>query len=196
MIILLVEDSELTEWDADNYYTLRNPDSINGGLLINNSSLKTSSFIPIYFNKKLIESNNIDSIEYWFEKNLGVKIDYYCLVSGDKAKNLYGILDTLVEHTLEDGELDLAETRGKERWHSVLKNAELFLQDEVLRNILAVTDDYIPEKEIRKFISSYTNDNAEFYYMHRMVLDINSVNGYLYEREYIQQIYSAQQGMK
>ncbi len=191
LTILLIEDGELSEWDADNFQNSHNKNYINTGLLISNPGWRTASFIPIYFSKNLLDESNIDFIEIWFEKNLGVKIDYNCLISGDKGKNLYGILDTLTGPAAGSEEIDLYEVRVKERWNSVLKNAELFLQDEVIRHILAVTDDFIPEKEIRNIITVYTIENAEFYYMQRLVLDINSVNGYLYEREYIRQIYSA-----
>jgi len=193
MTILLVEDQELSEWNSVAIGDTYNSEFTRAGLLIYNTDFRTASFIPIVYSRQLLDSGTVDSVLEWFETNFSLKIDYSVLLSGDSGVNLYEVLDSLAEPVqINSQKINLSKDQDQIRWNTIIKNAELFLQDEVFRHIFSAAGSFIPEKTIRNFISMYTDDDAEFYYMRELVIDINSVNGYLYEREYIRQIYSAQ----
>jgi len=186
--ILLVEDQELTALHSTGAESQHNPEFVRSGLLIYNTGIRTASFIPVMYNRQLPESDTLDSVEEWVEEKFSLKIDYSALVSGDSGKNLYEVLASLSEPVQSQNQ----DSAGQEKWNTLTNNAELFLQDEVFRHILSAVGGFIPEKIVRNFISMYIEDGTDFYYMRNMVIDINSVNGYLYEREYIRQVYSAQ----
>ena len=192
--ILFVEDQEISVLNSVEAETAQGSKNIRAGLLIYNTGFRTASFIPLFFSSNFSYATILESVTEWFDVNLTLKIDYSALLAGSTGINLYEVLDSLAEpvqrvnqgnNKLDDKDLD--------RWSSVINNADLFLQDEVFKHILSAIGNSIPEKIIRKFIEMYTEDEAEFYYMRRLVIDINSVNGYLYEREYIRQVYTAQQ---
>jgi len=192
LTILFVEDQELSVLNSVGSDSPYDSEYIRAGLLMYNTGLKTASFIPLIYSSKLSDSNNLSSVSEWIKINLALKIDYSMLLSGDSGINIYEVLDSLAEPVkIRNKSSNLLEDKDLDRWNSITKNAELFLQDEVFKHILSAAGSYIPENTIRNFISMFTDDEAEFYYMYKLVIDINSVNGYLYEHKYIQQVYSA-----
>ncbi|MBL7006012.1 MAG: hypothetical protein ISR78_02900 [Spirochaetia bacterium] len=190
--ILLVEDQDLSMLNSENTLAAKNSEYTRAGLLIFNTGLKTASFIPIFFSRQFSEASSLDSVSKWIEINFALKIDYSSLLSGKSGMDLYEVIDSLTAPAPAPDQKQIQNSsllgrKDMERWNTVLKNAELFLQDEVFKYLTAATGSFIPEKTIQKFISMYTEDTAKFYYMRTLVIDINSVTGYLYEREYIQQ---------
>lgn len=192
--ILIVEDQEISILNSVETDTAQGSKDIRAGLLMYNTSFRTASFIPLSFSSNFSYATMLESVTEWFDVNLTLKIDYSVLLAGSNGINLYEVLDSLAEPVQRENQgNNKLDGKDLDRWSSVIKNAELFLQDEVFKHILSAIGESIPEKIIRKFIAMYTEDEAEFYYMRRLVIDINSVNGYLYEREYIRQVYTAQQ---
>jgi len=191
--ILVVEDQELSVLNSVGADTYAISEFARAGLLIYNTDFRTASFIPIFYIRQLPGSETLELVTEWFETNFSLNIDYSVFLSGDSGANIYEVLESLSEPAQNQNKgISLIEDDGRDKWNAIINNAELFLQDEVFRHILSAAGGGIPEKILRNFISMYTKDEAEFYYMRKLVIDINSVNGYLYEREYIQEVYSAQ----
>ncbi len=186
--ILLVEDEEISGLNSEGISNEQNSEYTRTGLLIYNTGYKRASFIPILFSSQFPDSFSLNSFTEWIDTNFSVKIDYSAMVPGNKVLDLYEVIDSLtVPNQIQIQSKSLSESKDLERWNTVIKNAELFLQDEVFSYISAAAGSSIPEKAIQNFISMYLEDAAEFYYMRTLVIDINSVTGYLYEHEYIQQ---------